>query len=90
MGINPEDFFRDTYNSEMEHKYKLDAADSFLAVLLLALAGVGIYYSKLLPSCASGAAVCFFEVFTALFAVFSFLARSSLSFPSCPSQRGIT
>ena len=61
MGADdPQDFFRDVYNSEIEDKYKLDAADNFLAILLIALAGVGIYFSRLLPSCSLGPTAWFF------------------------------
>lgn len=68
MGTNQtDDFFRDVYRSELEHKYKLDSVDGFLAVLLIALASVGIYYGKLLPSCGFGMAGYFFLVFSILF-----------------------
>jgi len=61
------DFFRDMYNSEIDHKYKLDSADNLLVGILLALSGVGIYYLKVLPCCNLGAAEYIFLVFCGLF-----------------------
>ncbi len=55
MGTNfTDDFFKEVYIAELENKHKLDSADSLLVGILLALSGVGIYYSKLLPSCSFG------------------------------------
>jgi hypothetical protein len=51
-----DDFFCDLYKSELEHKDKLDSADSLLIAVLLALSGVGIYYAKLLPAFGFGVA----------------------------------
>jgi hypothetical protein len=64
-----DDFFRGVYNSEIENKHKLDAADNLLVVVLLALSGVGIYYAKLLQSCSFGVAGWFFLVCTILFLI---------------------
>lgn len=64
-----DDFFRDVYNSELEHKHKLDSADSLLVGVLLALSGVGIYYLKVLPSCGHGIVGYVFLALSALFLI---------------------
>lgn len=61
-----DDFFRDVYNSELEHEHKLGSTDGLLVVVLLALASVVFYYFKVWPSFAYGVADCIFNVCTAL------------------------
>ncbi len=63
-----DEFFRDSYDSEVECKYKPDSADSLLVGILFGLSGVGIYYLKILPTCNLGAMDRLFIVFGALFA----------------------
>lgn len=46
-----DDFFRDVYNSELDHKHKLETTDSFMAVLLMALSAVAYYYLRAWPCC---------------------------------------
>ena len=64
-----DDFFRDVYNSEIEQKHKLDSADSLLAVLLMALAGVAYYYLRLWPCCGWCVSAYFFIAFSILYFV---------------------
>jgi len=46
-----DDFFREVYLNEIEQKHKLESADSFLAVVLMALSGIAVYDLRLLPHC---------------------------------------
>lgn len=64
-----DDFFKEMYASELEHKYKLDSADSLLIAVLLALSGVGIYYSKVFHLCNNDLAGWAFVIFGVLFCV---------------------
>jgi hypothetical protein len=64
-----DDFFRDLYNSELELEHKLESADGLFVGILLALAAVAVYYSKLLPSCGHGLADCIFRACAVLFLI---------------------
>ncbi len=64
-----DDFFREVYSTELDHKHKLDSADSLLVGILLALSGVVIYYFKVLPSCRYGIAGCVYLFLSAVFLI---------------------
>ena len=62
-----DDFFREIYLTEIEQKHKLESADSFLAVVLMALSSIAIYDLRLLPRCPLSIAGWFFWVFSTLY-----------------------
>ncbi len=55
-----EDFFEQLYHAELEHKQKLDTADSFLVGIVAALMGVGAYFLQTMAKADFGFALCCF------------------------------
>jgi hypothetical protein len=89
MGRDPtDDFFKEVYSAELDHKHKLDSADSLLVGVLLALSGVGIYYLKAIPSCGYGIAGCLFLFLSALFLIAFGFAIGFVLFSFLPRYKG--